>query len=130
MASKKYKKAVIGGVGLMGGSLALALKKKKIAKEIWGLGRNLSRLKAAKRKLKLSGVGTSVSEVCAGADLKSISAGGNIATAKVRGGGDGGSEGTRTHTRALTDTHPYSRTHCHARIIDTHVLIAVHFYNI
>ena len=52
MASKKYKKAVIWGVGLMGGSLALALKKKKIAKEVWGLGRSAVRLKKAKRKLK------------------------------------------------------------------------------
>ena len=65
----KYKKAVIWGVGLMGGSLALALKKAKVATSVWGLGRNAARLKGAKKKLGLKDVATNPGKACAGADL-------------------------------------------------------------
>ena len=69
MAKTIFKKAVILGVGLMGGSLALALKKKKVATSVWGWGRNKARLNAAKKGLKLNGVSTDLAQACAGADL-------------------------------------------------------------
>lgn len=42
-----YKKVTIVGVGLMGGSLGMALKKAGLAKEVTGWGRNESKLKEA-----------------------------------------------------------------------------------
>ena len=45
-----FNKVAIVGVGLLGGSLGLALKKKKIARSVVGLGRNADRLKRAIRK--------------------------------------------------------------------------------
>jgi prephenate dehydrogenase len=46
---KTYNKICIIGVGLIGGSLGLALKRHKIASHIAGFGRNPSRLKEAKK---------------------------------------------------------------------------------
>jgi prephenate dehydrogenase len=45
-----FKKVGIIGVGLLGGSLGLALKRKKIAKSVVGLGRNKNRLMRAMDK--------------------------------------------------------------------------------
>lgn len=42
-----FSTVVIAGVGLIGGSLALALKEKKITKKVIGYGRNLERVKRA-----------------------------------------------------------------------------------
>ena len=47
---KWFNKIAIVGVGFMGGSLALALKKKKVCKEIFGIGRNINKLKQAKKQ--------------------------------------------------------------------------------
>ena len=47
--SVKFKKVAIIGTGLMGGSLALALKKKKIAAEIIGVARHKKTLRLAKK---------------------------------------------------------------------------------
>jgi prephenate dehydrogenase len=47
---KPFNKVAIIGVGLLGGSIALALKKQKLAKEIIGFGRHLSSLRQAKRR--------------------------------------------------------------------------------
>jgi len=45
----KFGKITIIGVGLIGGSVGLAIKKRKLAKEVWGVGRRASSLKNAKR---------------------------------------------------------------------------------
>jgi len=51
MAEKAlYKKVTIVGVGLMGGSLGLALKEKGLAREVVGWGRNEGRLTAARER--------------------------------------------------------------------------------
>ncbi|MDD5246594.1 MAG: prephenate dehydrogenase [Candidatus Omnitrophica bacterium] len=47
---KSFKKVVIIGVGLIGGSLALAIKKKKIAYKIVGVSRHKSTLLLAKKR--------------------------------------------------------------------------------
>ncbi len=49
MSAERYRKAVIVGLGLLGGSLALALKKKRLARQVVALGRRPEDLKAAKR---------------------------------------------------------------------------------
>ncbi len=64
-----YNKVTIGGVGLMGGSLGMALKKKGLAKEVVGWGRNESRLAAA-RELGAIDRGTlDMGEALSGTDL-------------------------------------------------------------
>ena len=45
----KFNKITIIGVGLIGGSIGLAIKKRKLAKVVCGVGRRLSSLKNAKR---------------------------------------------------------------------------------
>jgi prephenate dehydrogenase len=69
----KFKKAVIAGVGLMGGSLGLALRKYRLAKEVVGLGRNLKRLKIARLKGAADSVTTDIAAAVSGADLVIIS---------------------------------------------------------
>lgn len=49
MSVPKFKKAVIVGLGLLGGSAALALKKKRLAKRVVALGRKPADLKAAQK---------------------------------------------------------------------------------
>ena len=51
------------GVGLMGGSIALALKKKRLPFRILGLGRNARRLAAAKKKKLLDDFSTDLKRV-------------------------------------------------------------------
>ncbi|MDI6784329.1 MAG: prephenate dehydrogenase [bacterium] len=46
----QFKKVAIIGVGLLGGSIGLALKQNKLAKQVVGLGRNKNRLDRAIRK--------------------------------------------------------------------------------
>lgn len=45
----RFKKAVIVGLGLLGGSLALALKKRRLAKQVVALGRRPADLRAAQK---------------------------------------------------------------------------------
>ena len=64
-----YNKVTIVGVGLMGGSLGMALKEKRLAKEVVGWGRNEGRLAAA-RELGAIDRGTlDMEEAFSGADL-------------------------------------------------------------
>lgn len=70
MSASKLKLNRLGvmGVGLIGGSLAVAAKRRGLVREVIGIGRNLNRLKEAQR----SGIIDSFSEDCsalAGADL-------------------------------------------------------------
>lgn len=65
---KPFKKVVIVGLGLLGGSLALALKKKRLANSVWGLGRDAKRLLKAQRLGLVDAVATDVG-AAHGADL-------------------------------------------------------------
>ncbi len=69
----RFKKAVIIGMGLMGGSLGLALRKYKLAKEVVGLGRNIKRLNMAKAAGAADSVTVDVKDAVTGADLVVIS---------------------------------------------------------
>lgn len=64
-----FKKTAILGVGLLGGSLALALKGKKLSKEICGFGRKEENLKRAKRKCIIDSYRMDPREAVKGADL-------------------------------------------------------------
>ena len=44
-----FKKVTIVGMGMMGGSLGMALLKNRIAKEVCGAGRNITKLNEAKK---------------------------------------------------------------------------------
>ena len=59
----RYDHVVVVGVGLIGGSIAKALKARKLARKITGLGRNLSRLLAAKQAGLIDEIAESVSEL-------------------------------------------------------------------
>lgn len=48
MSAPKFKKAVVVGLGLLGGSVALALKKARLAKRVVAVGRRAADLRAAK----------------------------------------------------------------------------------
>lgn len=67
--SQPFKKAVILGVGLLGGSLGQALKQRKLASTVWGWGRDPKKLALARRLGALDRGTTSLAEACAGADL-------------------------------------------------------------
>ncbi|MBM3254177.1 MAG: prephenate dehydrogenase [Candidatus Omnitrophica bacterium] len=65
---KTYRFCIIG-VGLIGGSLGLALKKFKLAREVIGFGRNPARLKEAKRLGAIDGFSLSLKEVLRDVDI-------------------------------------------------------------
>ena len=64
-----YNKVTIVGVGLMGGSLGMALKEKGLAKEVVGWGRNEGRLAAAREMGAIDRGTLDRGEALAGADL-------------------------------------------------------------
>ena len=64
----QFNKVAILGVGLIGGSLGLALRKRGIAKTVVGLGRNPKRLALAKRKGAIDSFTTDWKEGVPGAD--------------------------------------------------------------
>jgi prephenate dehydrogenase len=64
-----FNKTAILGVGLLGGSLALALKRKKLSKEICGFGRKAENLKKAKRRCIIDSWSLDSGEAVEGADL-------------------------------------------------------------
>jgi prephenate dehydrogenase len=64
-----FDKVVIYGVGLMGGSLALALRKRGLAKSVWGVGRYYERLKQAHKEGLLTDFTINRKEAVDGADL-------------------------------------------------------------
>lgn len=65
----KFKKVAILGVGLIGGSLALELKKKKIASSVWGSFRSRKKILRAKARKIVDKGSMDVEEVIQGADL-------------------------------------------------------------
>ncbi len=66
---KKLNKVTIIGVGLIGGSLGLALKEKRIAKKIIGTGRREESLKIALEKKEVDEVTTDLASGVRDADL-------------------------------------------------------------
>ncbi len=65
----KIKRLVIIGVGLIGGSLALALKKKNLVEEVIGCGRNLDNLETAKKLGIIDHFTTDPTEAVTDADI-------------------------------------------------------------
>ena len=62
-------KITIVGVGLIGGSLAKALKEKNLAKTVFGYGRDRSRLEEAKKSNIIDGYSTQIEEAVNHADI-------------------------------------------------------------
>ena len=63
------KKITIIGVGLIGGSLAKAIKKNNLAEVVFGFGRNLSRLESAKKSNIIDQYSIDISEALDGASI-------------------------------------------------------------
>jgi len=63
-----FKRVVVVGLGLLGGSLALALRKRKLAKHIVALGRDMGRLKPARAAGMVDEISVDL-ECVKGADL-------------------------------------------------------------
>lgn len=68
MPAPHFKRAVIHGVGLLGGSLGFALRERGIADEVVGLGRSREKLHEALRRGALTRISTNPSEALEGAD--------------------------------------------------------------
>ncbi|MCL2658129.1 MAG: prephenate dehydrogenase/arogenate dehydrogenase family protein [Betaproteobacteria bacterium] len=66
---KAFRRVVICGVGLIGGSFALALKQKGLAEEIVGLGRTQATLQRAKELKIIDSIAQDWADALAGADL-------------------------------------------------------------
>jgi prephenate dehydrogenase len=69
----KFKKIAIIGVGLIGGSFGMCIKKKRIASEVMGIGRNLSRLNKAVKLRAIDRATIDMKEGVKGADIVFIS---------------------------------------------------------
>ena len=63
------KKITIIGVGLIGGSLAKAIKNNNLAEVVFGFGRNLSRLKDAQKSNIIDQYSIDISEALDGASI-------------------------------------------------------------
>ena len=62
-------KITIIGVGLIGGSLARALKERNLAKVVFGYGRDQARLKGAQKLNVIDQFSTSIEEAIVGAEI-------------------------------------------------------------
>ncbi|WP_211463013.1 prephenate dehydrogenase [Collimonas silvisoli] len=69
-----FKKIAIFGVGLIGGSFALALKKADAVEQLVGVGRQLSTLQRARELGIIDSIASTVADAVAGADLILIAA--------------------------------------------------------
>ncbi len=69
MKPLRFKKIAIIGVGLLGGSVALAAKKKGLAKEIWGFSKHSERTAKALKQGLITQAGRDLTATVAGADL-------------------------------------------------------------
>ncbi len=65
----KFRKVCIIGVGLLGGSLGMALKKRRLAGEVCGFGRDAARLALARRLKALDSSSRDLGQAARGADL-------------------------------------------------------------
>lgn len=69
-----FKKIAIFGVGLIGGSFALALKKAGVVEQVVGVGRQLATLQRAQELGIIDAIASSVADAVAGAELILIAA--------------------------------------------------------
>ncbi len=69
MGKFRYNKVTIAGMGFMGGSLGKQLISSRLAKNVTGLGRNLPRLRAAKRMKAATEITGDIAEAVSGADI-------------------------------------------------------------
>lgn len=65
----QYERVVIIGVGLLGGSIGLALRKRGLANRVIGIGRNLLSLEQARKLGAITDVSQSLQSACENADL-------------------------------------------------------------
>lgn len=63
------KKVTIIGVGLIGGSIGIALKRKRLANEVWGVTRHIGSLRQAKKKGAIDRITLDLKEAVRDADL-------------------------------------------------------------
>ena len=68
MAPPRFQRLVIYGVGLLGGSLGMALRRRAMAHQIVGLGRSMERLERARQLGAIDEATTNPEEALAGAD--------------------------------------------------------------
>lgn len=68
MAPPRFQRLVIYGVGLLGGSLGMALKRRAMASEVVGLGRSMERLEKARQYGTIDHAATDPEEAMQGAD--------------------------------------------------------------
>lgn len=73
MSLQKIKTVAIIGMGFMGGSLGAILLRKKICSNVWGIGRNLKKLKIALKKKASTYVTTDLKKGLEDADMVIIS---------------------------------------------------------
>ena len=69
MSDTLFQRIAIIGVGLLGGSIGLAVKSRGIASKVIGIGRNPERLELAMRMGAVDAVTTNLEEGCRDADL-------------------------------------------------------------
>lgn len=70
--TKQYERAVIVGVGLLGGSIGMALRERQLAKLVVGVSRSQGSLEAAIERGAIDMSSPSLEEACASADLAII----------------------------------------------------------
>lgn len=68
MVTPRFKRLVIDGVGLLGGSLGMALKRRAMAQTVVGLGRSVERLERARQLGALDEIHTHPEPALSGAD--------------------------------------------------------------
>jgi prephenate dehydrogenase len=69
MSTSKFQRIAIVGVGLLGGSLGMAIRKRGLAAEVVGIGRNPVRLATAKRLKAITSSTTFLKEGISGCEL-------------------------------------------------------------
>lgn len=69
---KQFDRAVIVGVGLLGGSIGMALRARKLARQVIGFSPRGNSLEVALKHYAIDTCATSLSEACRGADLAII----------------------------------------------------------
>jgi len=68
-----FEKVALLGTGLMGGSLGMALRERRLAREVWGYNRSEASLVEAREKGAVDHYSLSIKEVVEGADLVVLS---------------------------------------------------------
>lgn len=102
-STSQVETVVIVGVGLIGGSLAAAVKRRKLARRIIGVGRNTARIQSAQAAGLIDEAVTDVRSVVAHADLIVFCTPVDSLAADIRQSLNGSAEKQGTHIPLLTD---------------------------